>query len=206
MKHKAIIEVGPPCAGKGTAGRDLEGFVYIATGDLVREELKRDTEMSRRIKSLIKCGKLADDDDILKLFSQKLENEQAMKRYIPGEHYLLLDGIPRNMDQTLKLRPILDVAAICLFTNISREELRRRNKERFSEKGRIDDSPDAFEHRLIGYETITLPVLNVYSDSVPIIEINASRSKKEVREQLYAVTRPFLRQSMQAETKKYAAQ
>lgn len=205
MKHKAVIEFGPPCAGKGTAGRDLEGFVYIATGDLVREELKRDTEMSRRLKT-IQYGKFADDDDIVNLFKQKLESEKSMKKYIPGEHYLLLDGTPRTMGQVLKLSPILDIAAICLFTNISREELRRRNRERFIEKGRIDDSPDAFERRLIEYETITLPVLKVYSDSVPIIEINASLPKKEVRDQLYVATRPFLRQAMQAETKKYAAQ
>ena len=72
MKH--LILIGPPAAGKGTVSAKLveeHGFYQLSTGDLLREVAAQDTDFGRKIASLINDGKMASNEDTLKLMRIK---------------------------------------------------------------------------------------------------------------------------------------
>lgn len=99
---KSIILVAPPAAGKGTQSALLcekYGLVHISTGDLIREAIKKNDEMSEYLNSQIASGKLVSDDIILKLLGSKLEEIQ--------ESGYILDGFPRNVNQAKEYDKLL---------------------------------------------------------------------------------------------------
>ena len=94
MSELNLILLGPPGAGKGTqAARLREDFdlAYIATGDLLREHVKQETDLGREAKSYMDEGKLVPDDLVIAMILEKVELE--------GDDGFLLDGFPRNEAQ-----------------------------------------------------------------------------------------------------------
>ncbi|MGM9834926.1 MAG: adenylate kinase [Bacilli bacterium] len=108
---KNIIFIAPPAAGKGTQSEKLEkkyGYVHISTGDLLREEIKKGTELGREIKEIIDKGELVSDEIVTKMLKNKLA--ETKKNFI-------LDGYPRVHKQAENLNKILDEL------NISKDEV-----------------------------------------------------------------------------------
>ena len=100
---KNIIFIAPPAAGKGTQSDMLTnnfGYIHISTGDMLREEIKADTELGKSIKNIIDEGKLVSDDIIITLIRNKLSN-------IKGKPFIL-DGFPRTLNQAQNLDTILN--------------------------------------------------------------------------------------------------
>ena len=100
---KNIIFIAPPAAGKGTQSDMLTknfGYEHISTGDMLREEIKADTELGKSIKNIIDEGKLVSDDIIITLIRNKLSN-------IKGKPFIL-DGFPRTLNQAQNLDTILN--------------------------------------------------------------------------------------------------
>ena len=94
-----IILFGPPGVGKGTQADNMVknfNLYKISTGDLVREEIKKNTDLGRKIKSEIDQGLLLSDDIISDLIVKILSN----KKNING---LVFDGYPRNLNQVRNL-------------------------------------------------------------------------------------------------------
>ena len=94
-----IILFGPPGAGKGTQGDKIVknfNLYKVSTGDLLREEIKKNTNLGNKIKSIIDKGLLVSDniinDLLIKIFSDK-------KLY----NRLIFDGYPRNLEQARNL-------------------------------------------------------------------------------------------------------
>jgi len=215
MKHEAFVFVGPPNAGKGTAAESivekLPGvFNYIATGDLIRHAMKQDSPLGRRLKECIPKGGLADDDDVLQLFMQRLDLDERINRYIPGTHILLLDGVLRTEYEAIKLETHLNIRTIYLFDKIPKSESYRRMQERVEtaiaegEPPRPEDTPAALERRLLEYEQITLPMMKYYErKSVKICRIDASHTKDKVASDIVLHMKGLLRSEMQATTRKY---
>ena len=100
---KNIIFIAPPAAGKGTQSEMLTNnfnYEHISTGDMLREEIKADTELGKSIKNIIDEGKLVSDDIIITLIRNKLSN-------IKGKPFIL-DGFPRTLNQAQNLDTILN--------------------------------------------------------------------------------------------------
>ncbi len=98
-----IVFLGPPGAGKGTQAQMLKecfGFTHISTGDLLREETSKGSELGQNIKKLIDAGSFVPDDLIIKLLIKSIEP------IIKQNGSIVLDGFPRNIEQAEALEGI----------------------------------------------------------------------------------------------------
>jgi len=90
-----VILLGPPGSGKGTQA-DLiyqsYGFPKISTGDLLRKEVEKGTELGRKVNEEMKAGRLVSDDLVLQLVKQRLSADDCRSGYV-------LDGFPRTLNQ-----------------------------------------------------------------------------------------------------------
>ena len=98
-----IILFGPPAAGKGTQSNNLSknyNLHKISTGDLLRQEIKKKTDLGKKIESIIEKGSLVSDDIINDVIENILSNEKYFNR-------IIFDGYPRNLSQAKHLDSLL---------------------------------------------------------------------------------------------------
>ena len=98
-----IIFIAPPAAGKGTLSSLLEdkfNYKHLSTGDLLRAEIKKKTDLGNKIEEIITRGELVSDDIITELLKNEL-SEISNERFI-------LDGYPRNIAQAETLNQIFN--------------------------------------------------------------------------------------------------
>lgn len=97
---KNVIFIAPPAAGKGTQSNRLVelGYEHISTGDILREEIAKKTDLGLIIKDIISKGYLVSDEIVFKLIKNKLTN--LNKPFI-------LDGFPRTLNQAILLDELL---------------------------------------------------------------------------------------------------
>ena len=96
---KNIIFIAPPAAGKGTQSEMLVkkyGYKHISTGDLLREEVKKESLLGKDIKKLMEAGKLISDEIVLNLLKSKIESSGVSSKFI-------FDGYPRTINQAESL-------------------------------------------------------------------------------------------------------
>ena len=119
---KNIIFIAPPAAGKGTQSnllKDKYGYVHISTGDMLREIVSSDSELSKVVKNIIDKGNLVSDDLIFKLLKSKLNS-------IKGKPFIL-DGFPRTLNQALFLDNDLKIDNyIVIYLDLSKEDAIKR--------------------------------------------------------------------------------
>lgn len=99
-----LILLGPPGAGKGTQAEILKnrlGIPHISTGDILRQVLKEDTELSRKVKKYVESGELVPDDLILDIIERRLLDLDTKEGFI-------LDGFPRTIKQAEGLDELLN--------------------------------------------------------------------------------------------------
>lgn len=100
---KNIIFIAPPAAGKGTQSAIIEkkyNLPHISTGDILRDESKKDTELGRYIREVLDNGGLVKDEITYELLKERLKEEDCKNGYV-------LDGFPRNIEQAYKYDEIL---------------------------------------------------------------------------------------------------
>ena len=98
---KNVIFIAPPAAGKGTQSSILEeiGYEHISTGDMLREEIVKKTEIGMHIESIMNDGLLVEDEIVFKLIYNRLKN--LNKPFI-------FDGFPRTLNQAISLDEMLN--------------------------------------------------------------------------------------------------
>lgn len=99
-----MVLLGPPGAGKGTQAVMLSerlGFAHLATGDILRENVKEDTGIGKKAKSFMEKGELVPDDIVIAMMLEKIKTSDKGKGFI-------LDGFPRTIYQAKKLDAELD--------------------------------------------------------------------------------------------------
>ncbi len=157
-----ILLMGPPGAGKGTQGAILAerlGLPKFATGDLLRDAVKRGTPLGLKARAVMEAGRLVSDDIILGVVREEVARPQAAKGVI-------LDGVVRTVAQAEGVAKLLAELGRkidwLLFFDVADQEILSRLDKRRGIEGRADDDPTAVATRLKAYREQTAPVLEWY--------------------------------------------
>ena len=167
-----IALFGPPGAGKGTQSKSLiekYNLTYIATGDILRQEILEGTPLGLEAKAIIDKGGLASDETIVQI----LENRILAN---PDSNGILFDGFPRTVVQAYILEGLLlkmNTSLMCMLSlEVPYDELVKRMLERGKVSGRADDIEDVIKFRLQEYQNKTLPVAAFYNEKKKFFPIN----------------------------------
>ncbi|MEA3317206.1 MAG: adenylate kinase [Bacteroidota bacterium] len=175
-----IILFGPPGAGKGTQAKKITkkyGLEHLSTGDLLREEIKKNTEIGIEAKRLIDDGNYVTDKMIIEILKSKISS-QNKTGYI-------LDGFPRTINQAKELKNIFaeyntSVTAM-ISINVNKKELINRLIQRANEHNRPDDRDEKIiEKRLNIYENVTSKVKEYYNNINKHYSINGNNNINQV--------------------------
>ena len=182
VRYPAALIFGAPGAGKGTQGEILTripGFFHLSTGVIFRK-LDPLMEEARLISEYCKRGELVPDELTISIFRNWLEGRRAADKFRPKEHLLLLDGIPRTVNQCQLLERYIDVKQVLYFECVDLEVMVDRIRRRAVLEGRPDDASESVTRkRLETFERETTPVLNYYDQSI-IKRIDSSGLPSEV--------------------------
>lgn len=171
---KYYIMFGPPGAGKGThaaAVREKYNLCHLSTGELLRAEIAKGSELGLHAKSLIDKGSLVPDSVV----EGMIENQFNEVKGVAG---FLLDGFPRTLGQARDLDAILakrgeEVTAV-ISLMISDETVKQRIAHRAAIEGRADDaSEETINNRIKTYHTQTEPLIEYYKAKGKYYEVQA---------------------------------
>jgi adenylate kinase len=182
-----LIMLSPPGAGKGTHSEQLSeatGIAHISSGDLLRAEVARGTDLGLRLSEFTTRGDLVPDDVIFDiLIPAVVEASRNTGGY-------LLDGFPRTMPQALRAAQIgieLDlVSDAAIYLTAPDDVLVERLHDRAQRDGRADDTPEVIRHRLAVFAAQTQPLVDYYRGRGILLELDTDRPQEEVQADLRA--------------------
>ncbi|HZB28061.1 MAG TPA: adenylate kinase [Gemmatimonadales bacterium] len=182
-----ILLMGPPGAGKGTQGALLSktrGLPKFATGDLLRDAVKRGTPLGQRAKAVMEAGHLVSDDIIMGIVREELARPEASKGVI-------FDGVVRTVPQAEGVEQLLAERGrrmdAVLFFDVSDDEIMARLAKRRTIEQRADDDPAAVATRLSAYRKQTAPVLDWYERRNLLRRIPAVGTVQEIAQRVRQV-------------------
>ena len=175
-----IILFGPPGAGKGTQAKylvkKLNGF-QISTGDILRDEIKKDTDIGKQIINNMNDGKFVNDEIVNKLIRDKIYDPNKKNK-------LIFDGYPRSLSQAQNLDLMLDSSNqkidFIFFLNVQKDIIIKRIEKRKILEKRSDDELETILKRYDTYMETTKPVLNFYNKNPNFYEIDGSLKIEEI--------------------------
>ena len=173
-----IVIFGAPGSGKGTQSDKLiahYNLFHISTGDVLRDHIKRGTELGKTANTYISEGKLIPDDLMISILDSVLdENKEATKEGV------IFDGFPRTIPQAKSMKAMLEKRAakvnIVLGLEVDEAELIDRLIKRGLESGRSDDNLETIKKRLVVYHEQTSPLKQYYLDEGKYAAIEGSGS------------------------------
>lgn len=175
-----IALFGPPGAGKGTQSAlimEKYKLSYIATGDILRQEIAAESPLGLEARKIISEGGLVSDEIIVQIIEERIKTDHSSEGF-------LFDGFPRTYIQAYILDGLLTKFHTSLTSLISLEvdqkEALQRLLERAKTSGRTDDNEEVIKNRLREYENKTLPVLQFYRDQGINDSVNGIGSVEEV--------------------------
>jgi len=175
-----IILFGPPGAGKGTQAKYLvqksKGY-QVSTGDMLREEIKKDSEIGKKIINDMNDGKFVNDEIVNTLIKSVIFDSQKKNR-------LIFDGYPRSLSQAKNLDLLLDSSNqqidFVFFLNVNKDTILKRIEKRKILEKRSDDDTSTILKRYDTYMSTTKPVLDFYSKNPNFHEIDGSLKIDEI--------------------------
>jgi adenylate kinase len=177
-KYRAILLFGAPGSGKGTQGRLLgatPGFFHCACGDVFRA-LDIRSPLGRAFMDHSTRGELVPDELTVGLWQRRLDDHVAASTFRPDDHWLVLDGIPRNRNQARMMEAFIDVSLVLHLCCDDPAVLGQRLGRRASEDHRPDDTVvEVVRRRLAVFESESLGVLDCYPrPNVRTVDASAS--------------------------------
>lgn len=213
MSQLNLVLVGPPGAGKGTQAERLTSdfdLPYYATGDILRQAVKDETELGKEAKSYMDDGDLVPDELICKVIMDRIDTPEA-------EDGFLLDGFPRNVEQADILENALGrrdrkLSSVLLIDAPDEEVIKRISGRRVCVKNghvyhvdfdppkhedvcdqdgsrliqRDDDKPETIKKRLDVYHAQTKPLIDYYDGRSLLRRFDGTRSPSEVHDHIRA--------------------
>ena len=160
---KNIVIFGAPGSGKGTQSDLLiekYGLGHISTGDVLRSEIKNETELGKTAKAFIDKGQLIPDELMIDILAKVYDS-------FGKEHKgVIFDGFPRTIPQAEALKTMLSqrghgIAAM-IELDVPEDELMTRLINRGKQSGRSDDNEETIKKRLDVYHNQTAPLIEWY--------------------------------------------
>ena len=181
-----IILFGPPGAGKGTQAKylvkKLNGY-QISTGDILREEIKKDTDIGKKIISNMNEGKFVSDEIVNSLLKNYVFDPIKKEK-------LIFDGYPRSLSQAKNLDLLLDNSNqkidFIFFLNVNKDTIIKRIEKRKILEERTDDNLDTILKRYETYIETTRPVLEYYSKNSNFHEIDGTMEIDQITSKIEA--------------------
>lgn len=214
MRGCGVVLLGLPGAGKGTQAERLAralGVPHVASGDLFREHMDRETELGRQARAYVERGDLVPDEVTIGMVAERLSRADCADGFV-------LDGFPRTVAQAEALRRVLDriggVLHIVPLVRVSEEVALARLAGRWTcrdcgavyhdlfspprEAGvcdvcggglyqRPDETPEAHRHRLQVYKEQTAPLVEYYRRAGLLVEVDGEQSIEDVQADLRAI-------------------
>lgn len=191
-----FIIFGPPGAGKGTYASILASRLKIAkisTGDIIREDIKQDTDLGKKTVDFVSKGELVPDEIVIEILREEIDKTSSKKGFI-------LDGYPRTIEQAKALDDIEAIDAVIRLVVPERVIIKRLSSRRICKRcgavynirylkpkkegvcdlcggalyQREDDKPDVIRERLKVYEAQTQPLISYYQGKVPFANIECN--------------------------------
>lgn len=206
-----IILIGPPGAGKGTQSEMLMeeySAEHIAVGDILREEVKKQSELGLKIKDIIEKGNFLSDEEVFEVVKSRLDNPLDVQ-------FIILDGYPRTIKQAELLQDYYERPIKVIYLKLRSEQLAERFEYRYycdqcgkvyNEKTiqprvpgvcdecgatqfthRADDTKEVFIQRMKNYEEKTSPLIDFYLKNGVLYSIDASKNRHEVHEEIVKI-------------------
>lgn len=179
---KAFLILGAPGSGKGTQGKVLGSiprFHHLACGDVFRS-LDTRTPLGQKFVEYSSRGELVPDDVTVQLWHANLKQRTDSHQFKPEIDFLVLDGIPRNVEQAKFMEPHIEVLKVFHLSCPDRTELARRLRKRALKDNRFDDANEAvIQQRFATYEAETKPILDYYGPD-RVFGIDASQAPAKV--------------------------
>ena len=169
-----IILFGPPGAGKGTQSKYLVkklNCFQISTGDMLRDEIEKDSEIGKKITDNMNEGKFVNDDIVNNLIKNILFDPLKKDK-------LIFDGYPRSLSQAKNLDLLLESSKqkidFIFFLNVNKDTIIKRIEKRKILERRSDDNTNTILKRYDTYMQTTSPVLDFYSKNSNFYEIDGT--------------------------------
>ena len=179
-----IVIFGPPGAGKGTQSNFIVKrfqLHQLSTGDLLRNEIKRQTKLGKEISSIINSGNLVSDQIVSDLIEKYISNSNYKSR-------LIFDGYPRNLNQARNLNSLLikydQKIDVVLKLSVSLKTIKKRILERKNLEKRADDSEEIAIKRYQMYEKNIDPVISFYKETNLLKVVNGETSISEISDEI----------------------
>lgn len=195
-----IVLLGPPAAGKGTQAERIVKYLsipHISTGDILRQNIRENTELGKIALRYINKGDLVPDKVIIAEIKERLERTDC-------KDGALLDGFPRTLNQAKELDKLFTVDKVIdikvddhtlLKRVMSRQTCLKCGRSYASKDDgrclcggqlytRADDTKEAFVNRLNNYHKLTLPITDYYAAQKKLISVDGKGDAQEVFENI----------------------
>lgn len=181
MKYQTYILFGAPGSGKGTQGRTLGSiprFFHCPCGDVFRSIDTR-SKVGKAFLEYSSKGKLVPDNITVELWKEAIDAAVDAHKFKPDIDILVLDGIPRNVNQAEIMDDLIEVKQVFHLSCPNREALIARLKKRALKDNRLDDANDeVINRRLATYDSESKPVLGYYGqDRITCIDATEPPAK-----------------------------
>ncbi len=161
-----IVIFGAPGSGKGTQSENLikhYELFHISTGDVLRDHIKRGTELGKTAKGFIDQGQLIPDELMIGILAQVIDDNKEA-----AQNGVIFDGFPRTIPQAEALETLLNergtsVSAV-VGLEVPEQELIDRLVKRGQMSGRSDDNEETIKKRLAVYHNQTSPLQEFYKE------------------------------------------
>lgn len=175
-----IVIFGAPGSGKGTQSEKLVhkyDINHISTGEVLRAEIKKNTELGKIAKEYIGQGQLIPDDLMIDILAHEYDS-------FKGSKGVIFDGFPRTIAQAEALKKMLkergEEVSVMIELDVPEEELITRLVKRGKDSGRTDDNEETIGKRLKVYRSQTSPLINWYKKEGKHQHINGLGSMENI--------------------------
>jgi len=193
QRYRTVLLFGAPGAGKGTQGNVLgtiPGFYHCACGDVFRN-IDIHSELGRIFYEYSSQGRLVPDEVTVQMWAEAIHAHHFLGDFKPKVDLLILDGIPRTLEQAKLMDKYIEVLKVIHLTCSDEKEMFKRLRRRALKENRFDDADEkVIRKRWSVYEEETRPLLKHYENKL-IFEVDSIGSPAMVLHDILDVVAPL---------------